>query len=189
MTIESLSCNSCGAPLEVPQSANYITCNYCKARLTVKRTGSTAYTEVLDTIAGNTDQMAGDLRFMRLRHELELLDADWAQKSEELARQRKADGIKLLAAKKKTEPSIFAVGLAIVGVLLLFQRDAFLFGLVLIGVALLISISMKRPAERKYKELQQEISRRQDERDIVERQYRNKRREIEEGLRKSIQPR
>ena len=48
MELISVSCNHCGAPLEVPPGANYVTCAHCGSRLAVKRTGSAVYTELLE---------------------------------------------------------------------------------------------------------------------------------------------
>lgn len=37
---ETLTCNSCGAPLEVPGTANVVTCNHCSCQLAIRRLGS-----------------------------------------------------------------------------------------------------------------------------------------------------
>ena len=33
MRLVSLNCNQCGAPLEVPEKVQFLTCGYCSARL------------------------------------------------------------------------------------------------------------------------------------------------------------
>jgi DNA-directed RNA polymerase subunit RPC12/RpoP len=58
MELISLSCNNCGAPLEAPESAKYLTCAFCGSRLSVQRTGSAYYTNVMEQIAENTAQTA-----------------------------------------------------------------------------------------------------------------------------------
>jgi hypothetical protein len=53
----SLSCNKCGAPLEVPAGTNFLTCSYCKSRLAIHTSGSAFYTEVLEQIDQKTTQI------------------------------------------------------------------------------------------------------------------------------------
>ncbi len=79
MKLEALSCNKCGAPLDVPSSANFATCSYCNSRLAIKREGGAHYTEVLDRIDTRTERMSGDLTAVRLHSELERLDREWHQ--------------------------------------------------------------------------------------------------------------
>jgi len=74
----SLNCNHCGAPLEAPKSAKYLTCQYCNARLQVQHTGSAVYTEVIESIDERTRQIAEDVRAIRASEELEQLDREWA---------------------------------------------------------------------------------------------------------------
>ena len=58
MELITLSCNQCGAPLEAPPSARFLTCAHCGSRLSVQRTGSAYYTEVMEQVATNTAQIA-----------------------------------------------------------------------------------------------------------------------------------
>jgi hypothetical protein len=83
MEVQSLSCNGCGAALDVGPATNFVTCVHCGSRLAIKRTASSAYTEVLGQIAGHTAQMRDDLEIIRLKSELELLDVAWANKRAE----------------------------------------------------------------------------------------------------------
>jgi hypothetical protein len=57
-----------------------VTCAHCGSRLVIKRTPTSAYTEVLGRIEGHTAQMADNLDIIRLKSELELLDVAWANK-------------------------------------------------------------------------------------------------------------
>src|SRR5262245_34344788 len=77
MTLESLSCNHCGAPIEVPAAAKYATCAHCGSRLAIRRTGTAAYTEVLEEISDRTARMEKDLGAIRLQNELERIDREW----------------------------------------------------------------------------------------------------------------
>jgi hypothetical protein len=77
MELVSVSCNHCGAPLEVGDQTRFVTCQFCQNRLAVKHSGSATYTEVIGQIAGNTQQMASNLRVIELQNELERVDREW----------------------------------------------------------------------------------------------------------------
>ena len=79
MQLESLSCNNCGAPVDVPQSANFITCAHCGSRLAVKRTETAHYTEVLDRLQAHAYKVDRDLQYLRTQNELLLLDQAWEE--------------------------------------------------------------------------------------------------------------
>lgn len=79
MPVESVSCNNCGAPLEVGPGTNYVTCGHCGSRLAVKRTGSSLYTEILEKLDQKTDAMARQLAELRYHAELERIDREWEQ--------------------------------------------------------------------------------------------------------------
>jgi DNA-directed RNA polymerase subunit RPC12/RpoP len=79
MQVESVSCNNCGAPLEVGAGTNYVTCGHCGSRLAVKRTGSSLYTELLEELDRKTDTMARHLAELRYHAELERIDREWEQ--------------------------------------------------------------------------------------------------------------
>ncbi len=88
---ESVTCNHCGAPLDVPGSTKYLTCNHCGSRLLLKRTSSASYTEVLDNIARETDSLKKEVRHLRVQNELERLDREWGMERERF-RVRTRDG-------------------------------------------------------------------------------------------------
>jgi len=75
-----VSCNHCGASLQVPEWARFVTCRYCNSQLEIKRTESTITTEVLARIDQNTAAMAEDLHALRQESELERLDREWGQR-------------------------------------------------------------------------------------------------------------
>lgn len=79
MRVESVSCNNCGAPLEVEAGTTSVTCGHCGSRLAVKRTGSSLYTELLEKIDQKTDAMARQLAELRHHAELERIDREWEQ--------------------------------------------------------------------------------------------------------------
>ncbi len=63
MRLLSLTCNHCGAPLEVPAKTRFLTCNYCSSRLEVHRSGSAVHTEVLEAIEERTKKIAARKSF------------------------------------------------------------------------------------------------------------------------------
>ena len=88
-----LTCNKCGASLEVPEATRFLTCTACSSQLEVHRSGSTAYTEVLEAVEP-----------VKLDLELEKLDREWVEEVEKqhsavprLKRRQFAGWIMLLA--------------------------------------------------------------------------------------------
>jgi DNA-directed RNA polymerase subunit RPC12/RpoP len=77
MRLVSLTCNQCGAPLEVPEKVQFVTCAYCSARLTIHHSGNAVYSESLDEIEKRTAEIADDLETIKLQNELESLDRQW----------------------------------------------------------------------------------------------------------------
>ncbi len=77
MRLVSLNCNQCGAPLEVPEKVQFVTCDYCSARLSIHRQGNAVYSEALDEIERRTGQIAEDLETIKIQNELESLDRQW----------------------------------------------------------------------------------------------------------------
>jgi predicted RNA-binding Zn-ribbon protein involved in translation (DUF1610 family) len=45
MQVEKISCNSCGAPLEVAETTQFATCRHCGAKLSIQRTDTATFTE------------------------------------------------------------------------------------------------------------------------------------------------
>jgi len=76
MTLVSVSCNSCGAALNVSNKSKFVTCNYCKSQLKVESSGETFYTEILDEIK----DVADDVETIKLQNQLERLDREWEMK-------------------------------------------------------------------------------------------------------------
>lgn len=53
-SLESLLCNSCGAPLSVPPAANYINCNHCHTQLHIRRNEGVTFTESIEQLNRTT---------------------------------------------------------------------------------------------------------------------------------------
>jgi DNA-directed RNA polymerase subunit RPC12/RpoP len=82
MKLLTLSCNECGAPLEVPAETKFVTCGYCSARLSVQRTSSAVYTEVIEKIGEQTEKLAKDVEILKLQNELARIDREWSDQRE-----------------------------------------------------------------------------------------------------------
>src|SRR4051812_45225470 len=81
--IMSVSCNHCGAPLEVSGTTNFLTCGYCGARLEVKRSGGAVYSEVLAAIDSRTQRIEQDVDTIKRQNEVERLDREWMMRRED----------------------------------------------------------------------------------------------------------
>lgn len=77
-----VSCNHCGAPLDVPAKVRFVTCTYCESRLEIHREGSAAFSEVLEAVEANTREIADDVEVIRLNSEIEQLDREWTLERE-----------------------------------------------------------------------------------------------------------
>ena len=114
--IVALSCNHCGAALDVGPQTRFVTCAHCGSRLEIHRSGSAMFTEVLQQLDERTERIAEDVETIKLQNELERLDREWEQRRQNYLTRNK-DG-------SATEPSkagnvigvimcVFAMGFAI----------------------------------------------------------------------------
>ena len=58
-------------------SADFVTCVYCGSALAVRRTASAHYTELLERLEQHVEYLAGRTEYLRLRDEVEAVDAEW----------------------------------------------------------------------------------------------------------------
>jgi LSD1 subclass zinc finger protein len=86
MKLLALNCNRCGAPLEVPEKAKFVTCTFCQTQLAVQRSGGAAYTEALEKLDERTEQIADDVEILKLQAELDRLDREWTSGRERYMR-------------------------------------------------------------------------------------------------------
>lgn len=77
MKILSLNCNECGAPLDVPRKAKYITCGFCDSRLAVQHSGNTYSTEAIEQLVKTTAAIQNDVQELKDRAAISELDRDW----------------------------------------------------------------------------------------------------------------
>lgn len=83
MKVISLNCNDCGAPLDAPEKAKFITCSFCNSRLAIQRTGSSYSTELLEELRDTTQSLADDVAKIKTRSEIEELDRAWELERED----------------------------------------------------------------------------------------------------------
>lgn len=77
MKIISLNCNHCGAPLDVPAKAKFVTCGFCSCRLQVQHTGNTYSTAVIEQLVEQTNQIQNDVDDLKRRAAIVELDERW----------------------------------------------------------------------------------------------------------------
>lgn len=77
MKVTKVCCQGCGADLEVDESIRFVNCNYCGAKLEIVHDRTTTHSRVLEKLEKKSDEMAGDLKVIRLQNELEKLDREW----------------------------------------------------------------------------------------------------------------
>jgi hypothetical protein len=89
MSYESLNCNECGALLQVPTVARYVTCNRCGAHLVVQRTGISTHTESARRPPPERDapdlamrEMADRMEHLEHQNELMRIDREWEMERE-----------------------------------------------------------------------------------------------------------
>ena len=82
MELETLNCNNCGAPLQVPESANFVTCNHCHTRLAIRRTESTTFTEKLEAIGAKQEQLLEKITRLERQNEVAFIDRQWEREKQ-----------------------------------------------------------------------------------------------------------
>lgn len=83
-SLESLLCNSCGAPLRIPTSAKYVKCNHCNTQLSVHRDSGVSFTESLEKLNETTESLREQVSRLTVQQELADLDREWDRKRQDL---------------------------------------------------------------------------------------------------------
>ena len=73
MKLESITCNHCGAPLQVPEGTNYVTCTHCNRQLAVVREGGARFTKVIEDLHEQVSKLTQ-------QNDVEALDREWEQR-------------------------------------------------------------------------------------------------------------
>lgn len=176
MQIETLNCNSCGAPLSVPDTANYITCNHCSTRLVIRRTSSTTFTEQLDQIESKQDELLDKLSTLERQNQLAQVDRQWDRERERYLVTNKQGHRREPNRAAAIMSGILVLAFGIFWMVVVTSKarspSFSLFGLVFIIIGLAVSIlNYNRSAEFRR----------------AQRRYYQRRREIISGLEKSTQ--
>jgi len=82
--LESINCGNCGAPLRIPETAQFVTCNHCKSSLAVKRMESITLTEKLEETNERLDETEKKLAELVYRNELNEETRRWERQRESL---------------------------------------------------------------------------------------------------------
>lgn len=80
---ESLLCNSCGAPLQVPANANYVKCNHCQTQLHVKRSADATFTESIEQLNQTTGDLRDQITRLNRQQKISDLDRQWELRRED----------------------------------------------------------------------------------------------------------
>jgi hypothetical protein len=102
MNVINLTCNHCGAPLEVAEQTKFATCRFCSSRLAIEHSESAFYTRVLEALENHTTALSQDLETIKIQNEIERLDREWEMQREPLCRRTKSGQI--------AEPSVSEAG-------------------------------------------------------------------------------
>ncbi len=76
-SVESLLCNSCGAPLDVPASANFVKCNHCNTQLQIHRETGVTFTENIEKLAKTTQNLTDQIAKLTAQQKVADLDRNW----------------------------------------------------------------------------------------------------------------
>jgi hypothetical protein len=76
----ALNCKQCGAPIEVLATAEFVTCEFCSARLSVQHTGGTSFTQALDELRERTRKLEKTLGVRTVDKSLRRLDRSWRRR-------------------------------------------------------------------------------------------------------------
>jgi len=164
MQLLSLTCNHCGAPLEVPESAKFVTCTHCSSRLAIERSGGAAYTEVLEALEQRTEQIAGDVESLNLQSELDRLDREWMLQRDRYMVQDEHGHRHFPSKTGSMVAMVFVIGFAIFWMAMAAAASPFfsLFGLIFIAVAIWSFTTRRRKADE-YERLRRQYERRRKE--------------------------
>lgn len=109
MKILSLNCNHCGAPLDVPAKAKFVTCGFCDCRLAIQHSGNTYSTEVMQQLVQKTAAIQDDVDELKHRAALSELDLDWERKKKRFVVKGKNGSESLPSAVGMVAQGVFGI--------------------------------------------------------------------------------
>ena len=142
MKLLSISCNQCGAPLEVPTDVKFVTCQFCESQLQVHRTENSAYTEVLEALEQKTNEIASDVAHLKLQSELQNLDRDWERKRKSFMVKGENGHLSIPSKTSSIVGAVVGVGFGIFWIAMVSSMGGggfALFGVLFIGVSIFAS--------------------------------------------------
>lgn len=178
--LESLNCNSCGAPLEIPASARFFKCNHCNANLQVHRSSSGTFTEAVEKLTEQTEALAEQVERLTEQNEVAEFDRRWDIERESFMIESKNGNRQLPTEGTAWASGIVAVGFGtlwtIFAIAITQSAPSFgpfavakvvfpLFGLFFIGFGIFSAMSAHqksqnyRSAERNYRRRRSELQR------------------------------
>ena len=101
MTLTPVACHKCGAPLEVPNEARFVTCRHCGIQLEVKHNDSATWTEQIEEIQEQTEELVEQVAQLQYQNALQAIDRDWDRERESLLITHSKSG-------RRTEPNVAA---------------------------------------------------------------------------------
>lgn len=108
-----LLCNSCGAPLSVPDDVKFLTCSHCQTSLAIEFKGDAYFTRQLDELAERTDAIDAKLSDVANKLERQNLDLKWEIDQKKLMVKDK-DGHMVVPQRIDSPSSVFGLILGIV---------------------------------------------------------------------------
>lgn len=82
MQLETVNCGNCGAPLQIPDTANFVTCNHCKSSLAVKRMTSITLTETMERTEERLEKAESHLAHLVHQNRIEQERRRWERERE-----------------------------------------------------------------------------------------------------------
>ena len=89
MKLLSLNCNHCGAPIQVPESVNFVTCTHCNASLKIERSEGAVFTTIAENlvkIENHAADISAKVDVLSIERELDALHREWDNTRERSAR-------------------------------------------------------------------------------------------------------
>lgn len=77
MSLIPVACHKCGAPLEVPDEARFVTCRHCGIQLEVKHNETAAWTEQIEDIKEQTEELVEQVAQIQYQNALDTIKRDW----------------------------------------------------------------------------------------------------------------
>lgn len=141
MTLMSFNCNNCGATLEAPESAKFVTCNYCRSHLSITQTSSAVYTEVIEEIRDQVCDLQSEVKMLRLQKELETVDLAWKEEEKQYVIGAPSQEVAFASFNRRWTGGLVFICLALVSILFLVMEwmgvlefEIELFGVVLLSI-------------------------------------------------------